>query len=156
MNPIAISALAAIGGSAVGALAPVLSNVLVQRSAARLDAANRAIARREVLYADFIKEASRLYVTAVTHALEDLGELVSLYALLSRIRLCSSDPVLRAAEDTVKRITKHFSEPNFTLEKIADDIVSAKADPLAEFSFACRKELQDISNAGFSGSITGR
>ena len=79
MNPVAISALAALGGSAVGALAPVLSSVLVQRSAARRELANRMVASREALYSDFIKEASRLLVASVTHNLENLGDLVSVY-----------------------------------------------------------------------------
>ncbi len=67
MNTAAISALAALGGSAIGALAPVLTNVLLQRSAARHDLANRTVAAREALYSDFIKEASGLFVTSVTH-----------------------------------------------------------------------------------------
>ena len=144
MNTAAISALAALGGSAIGALAPVLTNVLVQRTAARHDLANRTVAAREALYSDFIKEASGLFVTAVTHQLENLGDLVSLYALVSRIRLCSTDPVLQAAEDVVKRITKDFSEPNLTTEQVVRDVVSGKGDPLRTFSFACRKELTDI------------
>ncbi len=144
MNTAAISALAALGGSAIGALAPVLTNVLVQRSAARRDLANRTVAAREALYSDFIKEASGLFVTAVTHNLENLGDLVSLYALVSRIRLCATDPVMHAAEDVVKRITEDFSDPNFSVEQVARDVVSGKGDPLSTFSFACRKELNDI------------
>jgi len=147
MNTAAISALAALGGSAIGALAPVLTNVLVQRSAARLDLANRTVASREALYSDFIKEASGLSVAAVTHNLENLGDLVSLYALVSRIRLCATDPVMHAAEDVVKGITEHFSEPNLPIEQVARDVISAKADPLSAFSFACRKELNDIARA---------
>ncbi len=144
MNTAAISALAALGGSAIGALAPVLTNVLVQRSAARRDLANRTVASREALYSDFIKEASGLFVTAVTHQLENLGDLVSLYALVSRIRLCATDPVMHAAEDVVKRITEDFNAPNFSVELVARDVVSGKGDPLRAFSLACRKELNDI------------
>lgn len=157
MNPVAISALAALGGSAVGALAPVLSNVLVQRSAARRDIANRRLVEREALYSDFMKEASRVYVFSLSHSLEDLGDLVSLYATVSRIRLRSNDPVLRAAEDVVKLIVRHFVEPNLAIEKIQRDLSSAneggllfgKVDPLNAFSVACRKELEDIFQSGF-------
>jgi hypothetical protein len=152
MNPVAISALAALGGSAVGAFAPVLSSVLVQRSVARRDVANRRLAEREALYSDFLKEAARVYVSSVTHNLEDLGDLVSLYASVSRIRLRSTEPVLRAAEDVVKLIVWHFGEPNIAIEKIQGDLRSAnegglifgKVDPLNAFSVACRKELEDI------------
>ncbi len=93
MNTAVISALAAIGGSAIGALAPVLSSVLVQQSAARRDLANRTVASREALYSDFIKQSSSIFVTAATQNLKDLGDVVSLYALVSRIRLGSTDPV---------------------------------------------------------------
>ncbi len=149
MNTAAISALAALGGSAIGALAPVLTSVLVQRSAARRDLANRTVAAREALYSDFIKEASGLFVTSVTHKLENLGDLVSLYELVSRIRLCSTDPVMHAAEDVVKRITERFTEPNLPIEQVARDVVSGKGDPLGTFSFACRKELKDIVQTAF-------
>jgi hypothetical protein len=42
------------------------------------------VTSREALYSDFIKEASGLFVASVTHNLEDLGDMVSLYALVQR------------------------------------------------------------------------
>ena len=98
MNPAIISALAALGGSSVGALAPVLSNFILQRSVTQRDLLNRQISQRETLYSDFINEASRIYAKSVTHDLENMDELVSLYALVSRIRLMATEPVVRAAE----------------------------------------------------------
>src|SRR5713101_4578622 len=80
MNTTLISALAAFGGSSVGALGPVLSSYVLQRSAAQREISNRQIALRETLYSDFIKEASRLYATSLTHVLENLDDLVSLRA----------------------------------------------------------------------------
>ncbi len=144
MNPAVLSALAALGGSAVGALAPVLSSFILQRSATQRDLLNRQISQRETLYSDFINEASRIYVKSVSHDLEDLDELVSLYALVSRIRLMATEPVVRAAEEFVRLIVAHYGEPNLTVEQIRTAALSAKADPLDVFSLACRKELRAI------------
>lgn len=148
MNPALISALAALTGSSIGALAPILSNYVLQRSVTQRDLLNRQIAQRETLYSDFIKEASSLYANSVTHNLEDLDDLVSLYALVSRIRLLGSEPVLQAAEAFVKRIVLHYGEPNLTVEQMRAAALSAKADPLDVFSFACRRELRDILRRG--------
>jgi hypothetical protein len=144
MNSAMISILAALSGTAVGSLAPVLSNYVLQRSATERDLLNRQLGQRESLYSDFIKEASRLYADAMIHELDDLNDIVSLYALVSRIRLLASEPVVRAAEDFIKLIVQHYGDPNLTLEEIRTAALSQKADPLDVFSFACRRELRDI------------
>jgi hypothetical protein len=148
MNPAIISALAALGGSSIGALAPLLSNFLLQRSVTQRDLLNRQISQREMLYSDFINEASRAYAKSVMHDLEDLDELVSLYALVSRIRLMATEPVVHAAEDFVKSIVAHYGEPNLTVEQIRAAALSAKGEPLDVFSLACRKELRTILQRG--------
>jgi hypothetical protein len=144
MNSAMISILAALSGTAVGSLAPVLSNYVLQRSATERDLLNRQLGQRESLYSDFIKEASRLYADAMIHELDDLNDIVSLYALVSRIRLLASEPVVRAAEDFVKLIVQHYGDPNLTLEEIRTAALSQRADPLDIFSFACRRELRNI------------
>lgn len=148
MNTTIIGALAALCGSSIGAMAPVLSSYVLQRSVAQRELSNREIGLRETLYADFIKEASRIYLVSVTHALEDLNDLVALYALVSRIRLFASEPVMCAAEDLVKRIVERYGNPNLTAEQIRAAALSAKADPLDVFSYACRKELRDLLQKG--------
>jgi hypothetical protein len=90
MNPATINILAALSGAAVGSLAPVLSNYVIQRSLTQRDLLNGQLGQREVLYSDFIKESSRLYADAMIHELDDLNDLVSLYAFVSRIRLLAS------------------------------------------------------------------
>ena len=148
MNPAMINILAALSGTAVGSFSPVLSNYVLQKSVTQRDLLNRQLGQREVLYSDFIKEASRLYVDAMIHELNDLNDIVSLYALVSRIRLLATEPVVRAAEDFVKLIVKHYGDPNLTLEEIRTAALSEKAEPLDVFSFACRKELRDILKRG--------
>ena len=53
---------------------------------------------REALYAQFITEASRLAVDALTHSLDTLEKLVILYGIIGRIRLVASEEVLAEAE----------------------------------------------------------
>jgi hypothetical protein len=148
MNPAVISALAALAGSSVGALAPVLSNFVMQRSLTQRDLLNRQIAQREVLYSDFINEASRIYAKSVTTGLEGTDEIVSLYALVSRIRLIATQPVVSAAETFVKLIVRNFGEPNITVEQLRSAALSAESEPLDMFSQACRKELRMILRRG--------
>ena len=155
MNPAIVSALAALGGSAVGALAPVLSNFVLQRSATQRDLLNRQISQRETLYSDFINEASKVYAKSVTRDLEDMDELVSLFALVSRIRLMATEPVMHAAETFVKRIVAHYGEPNLTVEQLRSAALSAKGEPLDVFSLACRKELREILRRGELSSTIG-
>ena len=148
LNPAMLSTLAALAGSAVGSLAPVLSSYVLEKSATRRELLNRQLGQRESIYADFISKASRLYAHSMTHEIEDINDLVSLYALVSQIRLLASEPVIHAAEGFVKLIVKHYGEPNMTFEQMRAAALSAKADPLDVFSFACRKELRSIMRTG--------
>lgn len=148
MNNAILSVLAALTGSTVGGLAPVLSNYVLQRGQTQRDLLNRQLAQRESLYSDFIREASHLYANSLTQSMEDIDDMVSLYALVSRIRLLASEAVVHAAEDFVKKIIKHYGEPNLSVEQMRSAALSAKADPLDVFSLACRKELRDILRQG--------
>jgi len=145
MDPAAMSALAVFGGASVGSLSPVLSNYVLQRRVARRDLINREIAERQNLYSDFISEAARLHADAMTKNIFNLNELVSLYALTSRIRLVSPDDVVDAAEEIVRNIVQRYGEINVTLEDLREAALAAKADPLKRFSTTCRKDLQRLA-----------
>ena len=97
-NPATIPTLSAIGGSVVGALSSTASAWIVQRHRERRELVAKKIAQLEQLYSDFINESARLLVDAVQHSLESPGMLVTLYALLSRIRLSSSSDVIESGE----------------------------------------------------------
>src|ERR1700676_5210569 len=92
--PGAITALAAILGSSVGARGSSASTWIIQRHQDRRDLLARKIVRRETLYSDFISESARLLVDAAEHSIGDPQNLITAYALLSRIRLGSSRQVL--------------------------------------------------------------
>ena len=54
--------------------------------------------RREALYGEFIREASRLFVDAFEHELDDPAKPVQLYAIVSTIRLFGQPRTLKEAE----------------------------------------------------------
>jgi hypothetical protein len=80
--------------------------------------------------------------------LDGMDELVSLYALVSRIRLMATEPVVHEAETFVKLIVTRFGEPNLTVEQIRTAALSTTAEPLDRFSLACRRELRNILKRG--------
>ena len=139
-----IGAFAVLAGSSVGAMGPVLSNYVLQRTQSQYDLSNKRVAQRETLYAEFLKEASRSYANSLTNHLGEFEDIVSLYALVSHIRLLATEPVLLAAEALVRRIILHYGEPDLTVEQMRSAALSSDTDPFAEFSLACRKELRDI------------
>jgi hypothetical protein len=66
------SALAALGGSVIGATTPVLSNFVLQRSLTQRELTNREIAQREDLYAEFIRQGTACYAKALSQSRKTL------------------------------------------------------------------------------------
>jgi hypothetical protein len=142
-NSVIITALAAIAGSLVGALGSAVGTWITARHQDRRDLLGKQIARREALYSDFIGESARLLVDAMQHNVSDLQKLIPVFALLSRIRLSSSEPVLQTAENVIKTIVNTYPQPNLTADQIESRAVNGQ-DPLTEFSDTCRTELESL------------
>jgi len=100
------SILAALGGSVIGASTPVLSNFVLQRSVTQRELTNREIGQREDLYSEFIRQGTACYAKALSQSLENIDEIVAMYALVNRIRLFASGSVLKAAEAFVKTLVE--------------------------------------------------
>ena len=143
MNSTLITALAAIGGSIVGALGSFFGSLVNQRYHDRRDLFASKIARLETLYSDFITEAARLLVDALEHNKAEPKEIVPAYALLSRIRLDSSPQVLQAAETVLNTIMDIFPQPNLAPEEIHIGGISGE-EQLKRFGEICRRELESI------------
>ena len=144
-NSASISALAAILGSLTGALASSVSTWITQRHQDRRDILSKRIFHREQLYSDFIRESAQAMADAMQHNFQDPNKLTPTYALLSRIRLSSSDDVLASAEQVVQHIISTYSEPNLAAEEIRAR-ATKRQDPLREFSNICRAELEGMRN----------
>ena len=142
-NSVIITALAAIAGSLVGALGSAIGTWITARHQDRRDLLGKQIERREVLYSDFISESARLLVDAMQHNVSDLQKLLPVYALLSRVRLSSSELVLQKAEKVIQTIVKTYPQPNLTAEEIESRATNGQ-DPLREFSDTCRVELDSL------------
>lgn len=138
-----IPALAAIGGSFVGALGSATGTWITARHQDRRVLLAKQIALREELYSEFIGESARLLVDAMQHNANDLQKLLPVYALLSRIRLSSSELVLKEAEQVIKIIVSTYPQPNMTAEQIESQAVDGQ-DPLRRFSDTCRTELTSL------------
>src|ERR1700720_2757872 len=114
MNPGYIPALAAFGGSAVGGLTSLVATWVTQR---RRDSVRRLAqekTRRQKLYRQFIEEASKLYADALVHDNSEVSTLVSVYALISRMRVLSGSMIVQKAEIVVRLIVDTYFSPNKT------------------------------------------
>ena len=117
MDPAYISALAALAGATIGGLTSFATSWLTQRT--QLRHAHREAERIELkmLYQDFITEASRLFVEALTNKTDDMDDitgLVGLHAMVGRMRLVSDQPVIDAAtgiEELSSRPTWGLTRP---------------------------------------------
>jgi hypothetical protein len=81
-----MSGIAALAGSATGALASFATTWLTQHRQERAQRFAQAMALRHRLYGEFIEEASKLFTDALTHELDDPSKFVHLYAALSQRR----------------------------------------------------------------------
>ena len=142
------SVLAALSGSVIGATTPVISNFVIQRSATQRELTNREIAQREELYSEFIRQGTSCYAKALSQNLENIDEIVAMYALVNRIRLFASRSVLDAAEAFVKKLVERYGEKNMTIEQIKLVALEQHADPLNDFALKCRLELREVYSRG--------
>jgi len=138
------SVLAVLGGSVIGATTPVLSNFVLQRSQTQRELTNREIAQREELYSAFIQQGTSCYAKALSQNLENLDEIVAMYALVNRIRLFASGSVLEAAEAFVKTLVEKYGEKNMSIDQMKSVALEQHADPLNDFALKCREELRKV------------
>lgn len=140
MNAGYVSALAALAGSAIGALASFATTWMTQRFQDRAQRLAQTLARRERLYGDFIDEASRLFGDAFTHQLEDPSKMVALYAIRSKLMLFASAAVIAEGDLVIERIAKAYRADLTDLAAV-ERVERDRLDVLRGFAGACRAEL---------------
>jgi hypothetical protein len=148
MDSTIIPAVAAACGSLVGAAATIVTTWITQRTQAVHTKREQTLRHNEMLYGEFITEASRLAVEAFSNSLERPDTFVKLYGLIGRIRLMATNPVLAAAEACIQHIIDIYARPNMTVEQIRLAFERDRLDPIKDFSVACRKELLKITDDG--------
>jgi hypothetical protein len=149
MDPAIISALSALIGSLIGGVSTFAASWLTQHRQLRIQLLLQEAAKREKLYADFIIEASKRLTEAWGKQAEGPDVLAGLYAAMERIRLISSGPVLRAAEQVIRKVVGAYADPNRTFDEMRKHLegISHHWDnPLEDFTEACRGELHGLRN----------
>lgn len=147
MDAAIVSALSAVLGSMVGGAASISTALFTQRAQSRRDLINSEIKRRETVYTEFIAECSKLAIDALDNSLDNPSTLIQVYALQNRIRLSSSDAVVRASEQTLHAIVLQYYQPKITMDQFRSELERTKLDPLRPFSEACRHELQQLQRS---------
>ena len=140
-----IPAFAAILGSTVGGLTTFATTFLTQRYTARRDMREKDVANREKLYSEFLSEVADLYVDSLNRTLSDLGKpaaFVAAYALLGRIRMISTEAVLKAADRVIQDIIEAYNRPPISIQELKKLTDERPADPWHEFTEACRTERE--------------
>jgi hypothetical protein len=144
MNTSVVSAVAALAGTAVGGLTSVVANWLSHRIQVRAQWLQHEKNRRQILYRDFIEEASKCYIDALQHGEADIAGLVGLYAKLGRMRVLSSKPVVHSAESIVRKILDTYLEPDKTFVELHDMAINGTIDLWRDFARASREEFEDL------------
>ena len=137
-----ITALAALGGAALGGFTSFATSWTTQRVQMNAERAASSKSRRQKLYNAFIDDAAKMYGDALIHDKLELSGLIELHAIVSRMRVFSSPPVIENAIGVVRVITETYNQPNKSPMEIEDMIKNSSVDLLKGFSEACRQEFE--------------
>ena len=148
MDTTTLSAMAGVFGSLVGGSATVATAWITQRTLNRRRLFAAESRSRQTLYGEFINECSARALDSFENTLDKSERLLSIYALLNRIRICASDAVLSEAERALASITEQYFSPNLSLDQLHALVRDgARSDPLRSFAEACRAEVRSMPAA---------
>jgi hypothetical protein len=135
--------MAALAGAIVGGLISSGTTWLSQLAQARAGEMAHEMKLREDLYREFISAASKAYGDALRNSEPHIPELVSLYAMISRMRIRSLPHTIACVDKIMRTIIDTYFSPNRSVRELRDLIrVGAGIDPLREFSEVAREELR--------------
>jgi hypothetical protein len=151
MDPSHLSGFAVFAGSVVVGLSSLSSAWLSKKHEARARRASENKIGRQKLYARFIEEASKLYMDALVRDQAEASAMVSMYALVSQMRMASNANVVDTAEAVIRTILATYSRPNKTFPELQDLVLNRGfVDPLLNFSELCRDELRDLPRGRYA------
>ena len=137
-----VTALAALGGAALGGFTSFATSWTTLRIQMNAEQTTHSKSRRQMLYKEFIDQASIIYGDALIHSTLELSGLIRLYSLISRMRIFSSEEVIENASRVAQIITETYHQPNKTPDELESMIHQHRVDLLQEFSNACRREFE--------------
>jgi len=118
---------------------------MTQRRQFRAQALIQEATKREALYAEFIKEASKRRAEAWSHTAESPEVIAGLYSGVERMRLWSSSEVISKAEHVIHHVIDAYASPDKTFDDLRQNMDAAVShDPIKAFSEACRLELKAL------------
>ena len=131
-----VSAMAGLAGAAIGGMTSFGTTWITQRAQLREEGFTAARKKREALYVEFTKEASRLLAER-----DELTDLAKLYAIVAHIWMISSPEIISAAERVIDAIIDAYQGPNRTLGEIRSFAAQGGFDSLRDFGRVTRQEL---------------
>ena len=140
-----LPAVSALAGSLIGGISTLTASLMTQRRQFRAQALIQEATKREALYAEFIKEASKRRAEAWSHQAESPEVIAGLYSGVERMRLWSSSEVISKAEHVIHHVIDAYASPDKTFDDLRQNMDAAVShDPIKNFSEACRLELKAL------------
>jgi hypothetical protein len=147
IDPALLGPVSALMGALIGGSTSLVAAVYTQRYQDRLQRVASEVAKREMVYADFVMSASNLVLKAYTHDEIVLNEDERrVIGLLNRMRLFAPPDVIGGAEAVLRAIVEISLKPSVELRQLAKEALakSLDPDPLVAFSLACRTDLDNV------------
>jgi hypothetical protein len=135
------STLAALIGAVIGGGLSVLASWLAQRVQTRSQWLTQEVRRRQDLYSEFVEAAACCFGDALLENEPDTARIANLYGEMGRMRLVSSEPVLKEANRIVHKILDTYNDTNRSRTEVRDFLAHDSVDLFSDFGNACRAEL---------------
>jgi hypothetical protein len=146
IDPALLSPVSALVGALIGGGTSLIAAIYTQRGQGRLQRVAGEVAKREMVYADFVILASNLLLHAYTHdEIELTGDEQRLMGLINRMRFFASPKVVATAETVLRAIVEIALKPSIEVRQLATQALSERLDdPLREFSLVCKTDLDSV------------
>jgi hypothetical protein len=141
--PWSMTGLVAVAGLVVGGLMCFAAVHVAQRRQVQANRIARDLDRREDTYSRFIDQASEMWLDAFETP-HDPANLIGLTALVGKIRLSSTRPVLEAAETVMNFLLDTCQRPPKDVRRIVAEAPREFMAPLNAFTAACRLEREKM------------
>jgi len=136
-----ISAISALSGSAIGALASLGTTWFTQHYQDETRRRTQERARRERIFAELIDLSSKTFIDALLQtSIADPSKIILLYATMGRLRLFASERTVEAAENVLSQIVATYYTPKVDLQ--ARPAIDRSSDILRDFADTCRAKLR--------------
>jgi hypothetical protein len=136
--------LAALLGAVIGGLLSVVASWVAQQVQSKSQWLTQEIARRQLLYSEFLDASVCAYADALQHDQIDTNAISHLYGEMGRMRLNSSEPVLLEAYKIMHKILAAYRDTNKSSSEVGELLSSDAIDLYSDFSDACRAELMQL------------